>query len=131
MGVFTGRLLLLASLAFAAACVGDRERIAPPQIVMEVDSVVRPGENIGVRIIAVDRNSDLSSVAARARTVDSVYVQRQDLRSGFDSVDVTFGVRVASTAQDGDSVQVTGSVINEQLLSRDTVAYAIVRIPSP
>ena len=125
------RVALALVLCVATACIGDRERLAPPEIAMEVDSVVRPGASVGVRIVAVDRNSDLASVAARVRSADSVYVQREDLRSGFDSVDVTFGVRVASTALDGDSVEVTGSVINEQLLSRDTVAWAIVRIPPP
>lgn len=121
----------LALLAFATACVGDRDRLAPPTITMEIDSVVRPGASIGVRIVAVDRNSDLASVAARARAADSAFVQREELFGGFDSVEVSFDVRVASSAQDGDIVEVTGSAINEQLLSRDTVAFAVVRVPSP
>jgi hypothetical protein len=125
-------LLLLALLAFTISCVGDRERLAPPRLTMELlDSTVVPGSRVSVRLVAVDRNSDLASVAARARTIDSVFVQRQDLIGGVDSIEVVFDVYVASSARDGDPVEVTGSVINEQLLSRDTVAYAIVRVPIP
>ena len=127
-----GRLLLLILLVSSVSCVGDRDRLAPPTITMElIDSTVAPGGSIGVRIVAVDRNSDLLSVAARARTTDSAFVQREELFGGFDSVQVRFDVHVAASAQDGDVVEVTGSVINEQLLSRDTVAFAVVRVPPP
>ena len=125
-------LVLLSLLSLATACVGDRDRLAPPRLTMELlDSIVRPGALISVRLVAVDRNSDLASIAARAVAADSAYVQRQDLFGGLDSVEVVYGIRVAATAQDGDPVQVTGSVINEQLLSRDTTAFAVVRIPPP
>ena len=96
-----------------------------------LDSTVSPGASISVRIVAVDRNSDLASVAARARAADSAFVQREELFGGYDSVEVVFDVHVASSARHGDVVEVTGSAINEQLLSRDTVAFAVVRVPPP
>jgi hypothetical protein len=126
------RLPALALLLAAVSCIGDRERLVPPRIVLELlDSTAAPGGSVRVRLVAFDDYSELLSIAVRARTTDSVFVDSENLFGGVDSLDVEFALHVASTAQEGEAIEVTASAINEQLLSRDTTAQATVRVPPP
>ena len=127
---------MLAGLAIAVvaltSCIGDRERLVPPRIVLELlDSIAAPGGSVRVRVVAFDDYSDLLSIAARARTTDSVFVASESLYGGIDSLALEFALHVASSAQEGEAIEVTASAINEQLLSRDTTAQATVRVPPP
>lgn len=132
MPVARRRALPFALLLATASCIGDRERLVPPSLQLELlDSTAAPGGSVRVRVVAFDDYSDLLNVAVRARTTDSVFVDSENLFGGVDSLELEFEMHVASTAQDGEAIEVTASALNEQLLSRDTTALATVRVPPP
>ncbi len=115
----------------AAACVGDRDRLDAPRVVLALDEdQAPPGGTITGTVTATDRSGGIILVAVSASAGDSTFRQRADF-IGADSVSLVFALHVASNAPDQEPIIVRATVLDQQSFLVSVDDTAVVRASSP
>jgi hypothetical protein len=127
-----GRAIGAALVLAAAGCVGDRDRLDAPNVVLELgDQAAPPGGTITGTVTATDRSGGIILVSVTAQAGDSTFRQRADF-IGSDSVSLLFALHVASNVPAEAPIIVRATVLDQQsfvVTEEDTAVVSDPGVP--